>query len=112
MLLLNPQSVKFGAAVWLDVTAVIVDRDTERAAVEWSDLGPHVVYADAPEQRITVRVTRRLVRDTIASPRPGDSAELVAYAAPTAGDAQRRRIRATCAPRRPRPASRRARRRS
>ena len=96
MLLLNPQSVKFGSAVWSDVTAVLVDRAPEREVVEWSDSGPHAVFADVPEQRVSVRVTRRLIRDAAAAPRPGDSAELDVYTSPSAGDALRQRLRATC----------------
>ncbi len=96
MLLLNPETVKFGVATWYDVTVVLVDRATERPVLEWSDTGPYPVFADVPEQRVSVRVSRRLLRDTAFTPRPGDSAELIVYASPTAGDAQRRRIRAIC----------------
>lgn len=96
MLLLNPQAVKFGVALWPDVVAVLVDRTPELQVVEWSDTGPHAVFADVPEQRVTLRVSRRLLRDTPVSPRPGDSAELVAYSSPTAGDALRQRLRAAC----------------
>lgn len=93
MLMLNPQSVRFGAARWDDVAAVLVNRAAARLTIEWSDMGPHIVFADVPEERVTIRVTRRLVRGTTFTPRPGDAAELVAYTAPTAGEASRRRVR-------------------
>lgn len=96
MLLLNPETVKFGSATWQDVFAVLVDRAAERSTLEWSDTGPYAVFADVPEQRITVRVSRRILRDVAFTPRPGESAELVVYASPTAGDASRRRVRTTC----------------
>jgi hypothetical protein len=96
MLLLNPETVRFGAALWPDVAALHIDRASERLVVEWSDAGPFPTFADVPEQRVTVQVTRRLVRDALLTPRPGEIAELAACTAPTAGDALRRRIRALC----------------
>lgn len=96
MLLLNPESVKFGSSLWTDVTGVVIDRAAERLAAEWSDMGPYAVLVDVPEQRVTVRVTRRLVRDTPSSPVPSDAAELTVCTSPGAGDARRRRIRIQC----------------
>jgi hypothetical protein len=96
MLVLNPASVKFGAAAWYDVTDVSVDRAAARTLVEWTDTGPHAVFADVPEERVTIRVSRRLLRDTAFALRPGDAAELVVYTSATAGDAARRRLRASC----------------
>jgi hypothetical protein len=93
MLLLNPHSVKFGSARWDDVAALAVDRGASRLNLEWSDSGPHVVFADVPEERLTIRVTRRLQREATFGPRPGDAGELVAYTSPTAADASRRRVR-------------------
>ena len=58
MLVLNPPLVKFAAATWTDVTVVMVDRLSDRTVVERGDLGPHVTFADAPEQRVVIRVTR------------------------------------------------------
>jgi hypothetical protein len=60
MLWLNPTAVDlFGAALG-GVSSVAVDRAATRSAEERGDLGPHVVFADAPEQRVTVRVRRRV----------------------------------------------------
>ncbi|MEC9374321.1 MAG: hypothetical protein VYC34_10775, partial [Planctomycetota bacterium] len=38
--------------------AVAIERRAERLTEEWGDLGPHVVFCDAPEQRIIARITR------------------------------------------------------
>ena len=93
MLLLSPQSVKFGTDRWDDVGALSLDRIASRLTLEWSDMGPHIVFADVPEERVTIRVTRRLHRDAAFTPRPGDAGELVAYTSPSAGDSSRRRVR-------------------
>ena len=96
MLLLNPQSVTFGAATWDGVTSVSIDRATTREAIEWSDCGPHIVFADCPEQRITIKVIREVTRDDLGSPHPGDAAEAVFHTSPTSATAGRTRIRADC----------------
>lgn len=96
MLMIQPESVKFGASVWPDVMAVLVDRIATEPVVEWSDMGPHAVFVDTPRQRVVVKVTRRLAQDAAFTPRPGESAELVVFMAATAADASRRRVRMTC----------------
>jgi hypothetical protein len=96
MLLLNPQSVTFGAATWDGVTAVSIDRAATRETIEWSDSGPHIVFADCPEQRITIKVIREIARDDLSTPRPGDAAEAIFHTSPTSATAARRRIRADC----------------
>lgn len=95
MLVLNPRQVTFDGERWEDVTAVSIDREAAREVVEWGDLGPHVVLADAPEQRVTVKVTQQVVRDDIDSPRPGDAGELSFHTSPAGTDAGRRRVRAS-----------------
>ena len=76
MVILNPTSVRFGDECLEGVTSVTIDRVAERELVEWSDLGPHVVLADTPEQRVNARLVQSLQRGTIESPRPGDMATL------------------------------------
>ncbi len=92
MLVLNPQQMTFGAATWNQVMAVAVDRAAHREAVEWSDLGPHIAFADVPEQRITVKVTREVSSDDVDSPRPGETNTLTFYTSPTASDGLRMKI--------------------
>ena len=98
MLLLNPRRVRFAGTRWEDVAAVIIDRTATREIVEWSDLGPHVVLADVPEQRVEIRVVQNIsgVRDgeSVDAPAPGDLGELVFHTSPTAGAGGRKRIAA------------------
>lgn len=96
MLLLNPRSVTFAGTVWEDVSAVVIDRAAARAVKEWSDLGPHVVLADVPEQLVTLRVVQRVARDDVGTPVPGESGELVLHTAPAGSDTPRRRLTAGC----------------
>lgn len=92
MLVLNPRLVKFGSAVWEGVLAITIDRAAHKQVLEWSDLGPHAVLADVPEERIDLTVVRELVRDDLAGPRPSEQAELVFYTSPTASDAARKKV--------------------
>ena len=96
MLLLNPREVSFGGVVWEDVSAVVVDRAASRAVKEWSDLGPQVVFADAPEQVVTVRVVQQVARDDVGTPKPGEEGELVFQTSPAGADVPRRRVRVRC----------------
>ncbi len=96
MLVLNPTNVKFGQASWTDALAITIDRGGDALAIERGDLGPHIVFADVPEQRVMIRVQRGLTRDDLAGPRPSEQAELHFCTAPGASDASRRRVRATC----------------
>ena len=96
MLILNPRVVRFGGRVWEDVSAVVVDRQATRAVTEWSDLGPHAVLVDAPEQTVTVRVVQQVARDDVGTPVPGELAELSFFTAPAGGDTPRWRVGALC----------------
>ena len=92
MLVLNPRLVTFGGESWEDVAAVSIDRVAARLVEEWSDAGPHAVFVDAPERRVTVRVVQEPAGDAPGAPLPGDSGELVVFTAPGAGDAGRKRV--------------------
>lgn len=96
MLLLNPRTVSFGGVEWEEVSAVVIDRSAGRAVKEWSDLGPHVVLADVPEQVVTVRVVQQVARGEVGSPTPSESGELVFHTAPAGGDAPRKKVSARC----------------
>lgn len=95
MLVMNPRSVSFDGETLEDVTAVAIDRRGERVVVEWSDEGPHAVFADVPERRVVVCVTQEVARGDITGPAPGDEGELVLHTSPTSGHAARRRVSAT-----------------
>ncbi len=91
MLVLNPSLVVFGATRLEGVLALAVDREAERLVVEWGDAGPHAVFADVPEQRVTVRVEQRVDAPTAAAPTPGAMAALSWTAGGNASDASRTR---------------------
>lgn len=95
MLVLNPRSVVFGSTAWDGVTAIAVDRRAEREVLSWGDLGPHAVLADAPEQRVELRVVQELTREDVGSPRPGEQAELSFHTSPSLASAGRKKVSAT-----------------
>jgi hypothetical protein len=92
MLLLNPRQVTFASAHWDDVSLIAIDRSPHKEVVDWSDDGPHAVFADVPEQRIEIRVVQEIARDNITVPHPGESGTLTFHTSPTSSDAGRRRI--------------------
>lgn len=89
MLVISPREVVFNAKPWPGVRAVVVDRAATREAIAWSDRGPHVEFADAPEQKVTIRVVRDLVGDEVDDPKPGEQATIRFAVAATAGDGGR-----------------------
>lgn len=95
MLVLNPRLVRFGSRTWPGVSLVAIERRAARLAIEWSDMGPHPVFADAPEQRLTIRIIQDVAGDEIDAPTPGEQAVLVFYTAPTGADARRRKVSIT-----------------
>jgi len=100
MLWLNPTEATLDGAPLPGVRSVAVDRVTTRTAEERTDAGPHVVFSDAPEQRVTLRLRRRVAgADDAALPGVplGAMAALAFRAAPSSGDRNGRRISATVA---------------
>jgi hypothetical protein len=95
MLILNPRTVRFGAAAWDGIASVAIDRQPQRLAEEWSDGGPYAVFADVPEQRTRITVVQELSQSDLATPRPGEQAVVSFCTAPAAGDTNRRRLSAT-----------------
>jgi hypothetical protein len=96
MLLLNPRQVTFAGDLWDDVATIVIDRSANRTTLEWSDLGPHPVLADVPEQQVTVRVVQQVARADIGAPRPSEAGELLFHTAPAGADTPRKRLRAQC----------------
>lgn len=95
MLLLKPRSVSLLGVTLTDVDALAVDRRTSKQAEERTDLGPHIVFADAPEQRVSVSITRSLTRDEPSPFRPGQQGALGFTAAPSDSAASNRAFSAT-----------------
>lgn len=96
MLVLNPAQVTFGLLTWKDVRSISVERLAKEEAVEWSDAGPHVVFADVVQTRVRIRVALEEVGEYTDTPRPGDSGVLAFEIGPGGTDARRRRVSATC----------------
>lgn len=71
MLVLDPTRVSYAGEGWSGVRSVAVDRVADGELVEYGDDGPHVVFADAPKQKVTVKVVRRLPTGTLDGPTPG-----------------------------------------
>lgn len=94
MLLLSPRTVTFGTSTWLNVALVAVDRATSRAALDFTDLGPHPTFADSPEQTTRIRIVQELAGDDLGSPRPGEVATLELFTSPTATNRPRMRFSA------------------
>lgn len=93
MLIVQPKSVRFGAAVLEEVLLVAVDREAEEPVEAWDDAGPFATLVDVPRQRVKVRLVQTLRRDEPAAPTPGTLAELAFVAAPGGSDAGRVRYR-------------------
>jgi hypothetical protein len=95
MLMIAPRVVKFGAVVIERVVAVAIDRTAGKGVVERGDGGPHAVFADVPEQRVTVTVRQVLTREDMADLTPGTSGTLVIFTAPTGAEGGRRKVSGT-----------------
>lgn len=96
MLITTPTSVRFDTLTLDDVVMIAIERAAERAVVEWSDLGPHPTFADVPEQRITVKVSRRMARGDLAAPTPGQLGELSFVVSPAGTVAAAKKHAAQC----------------
>lgn len=92
MLVLNPQNVVFGSVTLEKVSLVAIERAAARVEVEWGDGGPHVVFADVPEQRVNVRVVQEMDSATMDAPRPGDLATLSFVASMSGADGGRKKV--------------------
>lgn len=96
MLILSPRSVWFDGERWDDVTLVAVDRAAAKAVLEWSDAGRHAVFADVPEEKVTVRIARRVHAGLLTAGergmRCGAEGELVVISATEEAPGARRRV--------------------
>lgn len=72
MIILNPDRVTLGSQELAGVTIVAIDRTARRTAYEWTDIGPHINFADIPEQRTSISIIRRITQTELATPRPGE----------------------------------------
>lgn len=97
MLIVHPEIVRLGALTIENVSSVIIERTATKLIVDWSDSGPHVVLADVPEQRVSVRIVHEptLQEGTLSDGvRPGDLAQLSVIFATNSGHSLRRKLTA------------------
>lgn len=92
MVVIRPAQVTFGGEVWGAVDRVTIDRVGTRLVREWSDDGPHLVFADVAAQVVRARVTQALDQTTLTGPLPGELEELRVELA-AGGDEGRRLVR-------------------
>lgn len=87
MLALHPMDVRFGSAAWGHVTSVAIERSGARLVAEHAD-GPHVVFADVPQQQVLVRVVQEAASDSGPDVVPGMLGTLRFRTARGGGDAR------------------------
>jgi len=95
MVFLNPDIVNLGALTLTNVQFVAIDREARRTALEYTDLGPYAAFADVPEQRVSVRIVRRITESEALPIEPGDRVALSLRSAPNLSAAGVRAISAT-----------------
>ncbi len=95
MLIVNPDVVRLGSAELRGVRSVAVERVGQRVALAWGDAGPHAMFADVPEQKVTMRVVQEILGAFESSPRPGESVGVTVSVSPDGAEGNRRRLSAT-----------------
>lgn len=92
MIWIDPTAVSFGGAAVDGVESIVVDRRSERLVEERSDNGPHIVFADCVEERVSLRLVRRVGGSGAGGWRPGNGGLLEFRAGPSAGVASGVRV--------------------
>lgn len=83
MIWLSPRNVTLGGVTLEHVSAVSVSRKADKVIVEVGSGGPHVQFADVPEQRVEIEITRTVVDQQDNGIRPGDALALSFRTAPS-----------------------------
>lgn len=96
MLLLEPQSVRFGDVVLESVQFISLDRTATRFIVERGDDGGLPVFADAPEELVILRVVQQITAQELTMLRCGRLETLSWITASSSSDAHRARMSAQC----------------
>lgn len=96
MLIITPAAVRFDTLTLDDVSLIAIERAAERAVIEWSDFGPHPVFADVPEVRTSVKLSRRVHRGDLAAIAPGQMGELSFVVSPAGTAAAAKKHAAQC----------------
>ncbi len=92
MIVLRPDEVRFGDAVWAKVARVSVDRLSSQTIDEFDELGPHLVFVDVGRQRAVIRVSQEIDGSDFGGPIPGELEEL-SFVGSAGSDADRVRVR-------------------
>ena len=77
MLCLRPRNVRIDGEVLHGVVSVGVSRSASRSVVEHGDEGPHVVFADVPEQKVEIWIEREVSDGASAGAVVGDAVALI-----------------------------------
>ena len=96
MIILRPNTVTFAGTPWPRVERLAIDRVATKTVREWSEGGPYPTLVDVPEHLVRVRVVQAFDQTELASPRPGDLAQLRVELS-RGGDEGRRLVRIECA---------------
>ncbi|MCC6427208.1 MAG: hypothetical protein IT435_10355 [Phycisphaerales bacterium] len=94
MLILHPKSVIFGDSRWENITSIAIERTADRLVVERGDDGAQAIFADVPEELVSIRITQDLAQDDLDPPRCGDQETLTFFIAASGSEGARRRISA------------------
>jgi hypothetical protein len=73
-----------------------ISREATRRVIEWSDDGPHAVFADVAEGTVMIQVVMEIAEGDIEEIKPGTQGILSAVTSPGASDAARRKLSARC----------------
>lgn len=87
MLWLNPQRITLNDHELTDVRAIALSRRAHRTALEHGDSGPHTLFADVPEQIVTIKITRSPERHPTPPVSLADAVILSFRTAPNNSDA-------------------------
>ncbi len=97
MLILNPPKLTLLAIDYSNIDSVKVDRLAHKETIEWSDSGPHAVFADIPETRVEISIVQRMEAPSdqaIDAPKPGQAGALEVITSPNASQARRKKLTA------------------
>lgn len=95
MIYLSPRRVTLGSLELSNVSRVTIDRTPDVLAVEHSDVGPHVEFVDVPEQRVTLRIVRRVVEDEAGTIKPGQQHAMTLRSATSTASPSARQVAAS-----------------
>lgn len=95
MIWISPREVTLGGVTLAHVSAVSVSRVADKLVVEVGSAGRHVRFADVPEQRVVIEITRTIVDQQDNGVRPGDERALSFRTAPSGAGLPLRQVTAT-----------------